>query len=129
MLRDVASTPEDFIECYERALASQLWDKVAPLIRENACVTFSNGSVHKGKSAIQIAFEKNFAAIADEQYRISNIHWIHRSSETAVYIFQFSWSGLINGRPASGAGSGTSVLQRDPSGWQLLAEHLGPAPV
>jgi ketosteroid isomerase-like protein len=120
-------TPDEFIQLYERALASQRWDFVDPLVHDDACVTFSNGKVHIGKAAVQRAFEANFALISDEEYRVSNIYWVHRGTETAVYLFEFNWSGLIGGRPAKGSGRGTSVLQRDESGWRLLVEHLGPA--
>jgi len=120
-----APTPDDFIPLYERALASQGWQAVDPLIHDEVCVTFSNGTVHIGKAAVQRAFKGNFAAIADEEYRISNIRWVHRGSEIAVYLFDFNWSGRIDGRPASGSGFGTSVLHRNDDGWRLLVEHLG----
>lgn len=120
-----APTPDDFIPLYERALASQRWHAVDPLVHNDACVTFSNGTVHVGKAAVQGAFERNFAAIADEEYRISNVRWVHRGPEIAVYLFDFNWSGRIEGRPASGSGRGTSALHRDDAGWRLLAEHLG----
>ena len=119
---------EEFIRAYEQALASQDWGKVNPLVHENACVTFSNGSVHKGKVEVRSAFEKNFSLIKDEKYSISNVHWVKKDSETAVYLFDFSWSGIINDKPASGVGRGTSVLIKENDKWQLLVEHLGPKP-
>jgi ketosteroid isomerase-like protein len=120
--------PEEFIRAYEQALATQDWRNVEPLVHNNACVTFSNGTVHKGKREVQIAFEKNFLLIKDEEYSITNLHWVIKSSETAVYLFDFSWSGLINDRQASGSGRGTSVLVKESDKWQLLVEHLGPKP-
>jgi ketosteroid isomerase-like protein len=124
-----AQAPDEFIPLYERALDSQSWQAVDPLVHDDACVTFSNGTVHVGKAAVQRAFEGNFAAIADERYRISNVRWVHRGSEIAVYLFDFNWSGRVGDRPASGSGRGTSVLHRDDDGWRLLVEHLGPAAV
>jgi ketosteroid isomerase-like protein len=123
-----APTPDEFILLYERALDSQGWHAVDPLVHDNACVTFSNGTVHVGKAAVQRAFEGNFAAIADEEYRISNIRWVHRGAEIAVYLFDFNWTGRVRGRPVSGSGRGTCVLHRDGDGWKLLVEHLGPSP-
>ena len=117
---------EEFIRVYEQALASQDWRNVEPLVHENACVTFSNGAVHKGKMEVKRAFEKNFSLIKDEEYSISNVHWVMKGSETAVYLFDFNWSGMINDKPASGAGQGTSVLIKENDQWQLLVEHLGP---
>ena len=120
-------SPDDFISLYERALASQQWSAVEPLVHPDACVTFSTGAVHKGKAAVREAFERNFSAIEDETYRISNVHWVLRGEDVAVYLFDFDWSGRIDGRAARGAGTGTSVLIRDGHGWKLLAEHLGPS--
>jgi ketosteroid isomerase-like protein len=120
-------TPEEFVGIYERALATQQWASVELLIHENACVTFSNGTVHKGKAAVRTAFEQNFSAITDETYRISNVYWILRTQDVGVYLFDFKWTGRIGGRDAAGGGRGTSVVVRDGDDWKLLAEHLGPA--
>lgn len=119
---------EDFVRRYERALASQDWRSVDPLLHDDVSVTFSDGSVHKSKAAVRAAFERNFEAIADEQYRISNVHWLLQSAAAAVYLFDFHWSGTIQGRPAAGEGRGTAVVVLDRETWRLLAEHLGPAP-
>jgi len=97
--------PEDFIHAYEQALASQDWGQVEPLMHAQACVTFSNGTVHKGKSEVQKAFEHDFLLIHDENYSMTNVHWVLKNTETAVYLFDFNWSGIINDTPASGAGS------------------------
>jgi len=118
--------PEDFSHAYEQALASQDWVRVEPLIHAEACVTFSNGTVYKGKREVQKAFEHNFSLILDENYSMTNVHWVLKNAETAVYLFEFHWSGIINGKPAQGAGRGTSVLIRQGDIWQLLIEHLGP---
>ena len=119
-------SPEEFIQDYERALATQNWMNVDPLVHENACVTFSNGTVHKGKHSVRKAFEGNFASITDETYSISHVHWVIKAAGTAVYLFEFNWSGLINDKPASGSGRGTSVLINENDRWLLLVEHLGP---
>ena len=117
---------EEFIRAYEQALATQNWMNVDPLIHNNACVTFSNGTVHKGKPEVKSAFEKNFSLIKDEEYSITNVHWVTKSSDTAIYLFDFNWTGMINDRQASGSGRGTSVLVKEQDKWQLLVEHLGP---
>lgn len=119
-------TPEEFIHAYENALASQDWGQVEPLVHAEACVTFSNGTVHKGKAAVQKAFERNFSLIRDENYSIRDVHWVLKNDSTAVYLFEFHWSGFIDGKPAQGAGRGTSVLIRQGDAWKLLVEHLGP---
>jgi ketosteroid isomerase-like protein len=118
--------PEEFIRAYEQTLATQDWKHVEPLVHNNVCVTFSNGAVHKGKSEVRKAFENNFSQIKDEEYSITNVYWVIKGAETAVYLFDFSWSGLINEKQASGSGRGTSVLIKESDKWQLLVEHLGP---
>lgn len=120
-------TPDDFLRQYERALRSQQWNQVAPLIHEKACVTFSTGQVYKGKSAVQHAFEGNFSSIEDENYEISNVHWNLHNEQVAVCLFDFTWTGRVGGREVRGAGRGTSVLVQDGESWKLLVEHLGPA--
>jgi len=117
---------EDFIKAYEQALATQDWGQVEPLIHPDACVTFSNGTVHKGRAQVKKAFEHNFSLIKDEKYSMTNVHWVLKNVKTAVYLFDFNWSGVINGKPARGAGRGTSVLVKEGDKWQLLVEHLGP---
>ena len=121
-------TPEEFIDSYERALASQQWSCVDPLVHRDVSITFSTGTVHKGKSDVRSAFERNFVSMKEETYRISNVHWVFRTHEIAVFLFDFHWTGRIDGRPAAGEGRGTSVLIREGDDWKLVAEHLGPAP-
>lgn len=117
--------PEDFIQDYETALATQDWERVAPLMHEDVCVTFSTGSVHKGKSEVGKAFRGNFTVIENESYSITNIHWVSKNNAFAVYLFDFKWKGYISGKPAGGSGRGTAVLINDGGRWQLLVEHLG----
>ena len=117
---------EEFVTAYETALATQNWVEVEPLIHKDACVTFSSGKVHRGKDAVRRAFAGNFGTIADETYRVSNVHWVRKDREYAAYLFDFDWTGLIDGEPASGGGRGTCVLVKAGTSWQLLVEHLGP---
>lgn len=44
---------------YERALATQTRDALAPLIHDDACATFSGSHVHKGKAAVEQALLVN----------------------------------------------------------------------
>jgi len=116
--------PDAFPAAYALALRSQRWELVAPLIHDEACVTFSNGAVHSGKTAVQRAFEANFAAIENEDYRVTDVVWRERANDRASYTFRFAWSGSIAGQPASGAGTGAATLIRTEGGWLLLAETL-----
>ena len=118
-------TPEDFVTKYEEALASQDWNNVEPLIHNDGCVTFSSGTVHKGKTEIQKAFEKNFSLIKNEKYEITNVHWAVKTDSVAAYLFDFSWTGIINDKEAAGYGCGTATLIKSNGVWKLVAEHLG----
>ncbi len=118
---------QQFITDYAAALATQQWPNVAPLIHSDACVTFTNGSVHKGIKAIEDAYTRNFSLIKNEEYAITEVNWIKADDATAVYTFRFKWTGIINGQPASGAGRGTAVIVKHDGRWQLLAEHLSPS--
>ena len=118
-------TPLEFIKSYEEAISAQTWEMVEPLIHDNCVVTFTNGT-YKGKSEVERIFRKNFDLIKEENYQISDIQFVIEKSEYAVFIFKYSWSGLIHGQPAEGGGRGTSVLVRNNGSWQLISEHLGP---
>jgi len=117
--------PEDFIIQYSLALRKQEWKVIEPLVSNSVCVSFSNGKVHKGIVEVRKAFEYNFSKIKNEDYLISNVAWLKKESHFAVYIFEFKWSGLIDGNSAQGNGIGTSVIVKEDSVWKLLTEHLG----
>ncbi len=116
---------EDFIKSYEIALGTQNWKNIEPLISESISVTFSDGTVHFGKNKVQTAFENNFSKIKNEEYLIDNVRWLSRKENFAVYLFDFFWTGIVNGKSVSGNGIGTSVLTKEDGSWKLLTEHLG----
>lgn len=118
-------TPQSQLNQYEKALSTQQWENISPFMHPDICVTFSEGT-HKGITAVEAAFRKTFDLIKDETYTISNIHWIHEDENFAVCLYNFHWSGLINGQMASGGGRGTSVLVNENGNWLILTEHLGP---
>ncbi len=117
--------PEDFTVLYEKALASQDWELVNPLMTEEVSVTFSTGAVHQGKEKVQAAFEHNFKMIKSEKYAMSNIRWTKKTDTYAVFLFEYEWSGYINGNLLGGKGIGTSVIIYEDGHWKLLSEHLG----
>ncbi|GAA4272974.1 nuclear transport factor 2 family protein [Aquimarina gracilis] len=119
---------EEFIKAYENALATQNWKNIEPLVSENVSVTFSDGTIHIGKENVQKAFEGNFNIIKNEKYVIENIKWLVKDKKYAVYLFEFNWTGIIDEKPVSGNGIGTSVLIKEDARWKLLTEHLGRKP-
>lgn len=118
--------PENFVPLYVNALATQEWGNVAPLIHPNCTVTFSNGGCHQGKDKVHEAFQRNFDLIEGEEYSISEVHWVFKGENAAVFTYSFAWSGIIAGKQASGMGRGTLTIIRDDASWKLIAEHLGP---
>lgn len=118
-------TAQEFLQRYEKALATQQWGNIAPLLHPDVCVTFNNGT-YKGIAEVEGAFRRTFALIEDETYTISNVHWIREDDALAVCLYNFHWTGIINGQMASGGGRGTSVLVNENGRWQILTEHLGP---
>lgn len=118
-------TVEDFIKRYEKALATQKWENVSPLIHEKCVVTFSNGNRYYGKEQIEQAFQKNFDLIKGESFSISELSQGVSTEHFAVCTYSYEWSGEIAGEMISGTGLGTSVLMRVDSGWQFVSEHLG----
>lgn len=116
--------PESFIQNYKSALASKNWNLVHPLIHTNVCITFSNGEVHKGIDAVKKAFTTNFTLIENDTYAMSNIEWIMKETNYAIFVFNFAWSGQIKGQQASGSGRGTICLVFENGTWLLLVEHL-----
>jgi len=97
---------------YERALGSHTWDAIAPLIDEGACFVFSE-STYLGKAEIENAIRKTFALIQDETYRIEDVHWVHVQGDSALCVYTFHWSGVIEGQRCQGSGRGTSLLVFD----------------
>lgn len=123
--KEGSMTPIEFIKAYENAISAQEWEMIDPLIHPNCAVTFTNGT-YKGKSEVEGIFRKNFDLIKEEDYKISDVYFVIEEANYAIFIFKYTWSGLIHGQPAEGGGRGTSVLVKDNGGWQLISEHLGP---
>jgi ketosteroid isomerase-like protein len=112
---------------FEDAANSADFDKVAPLIADDAVYWFTDGSF-EGLPAVRRAFEATWDAIHDEVYRIEDVRWIAVSETVAVCIYRFVSSGLVDGRPFSASGRGTNVLARGPAGWKIVHEHLSREP-
>ncbi|MEM7385747.1 MAG: DUF4440 domain-containing protein [Verrucomicrobiota bacterium] len=119
--------PQALLTAYEERLALQSWEAVRDLIDEDAVFIFSEGT-YRGKPAIEKAFRKTFALIKNETYRMSELSWVVETEDTAACEFEFQWTGLIDGKEASGGGRGSSVLRQTKMGeWRITLEHLGPA--
>jgi len=114
------------LEDYVRALNTHRWKSVEPMIDNAAVFIFSEGT-YAGIAAIAEAIQRTFGLISDEHYEVMNQRWTLTTDSVAVCYYDFAWSGMINGRAASGGGRGTSIVHKTPTGRKILHEHLGPA--
>lgn len=117
-------TPDDFMRRYEAATASHDLEATLALIADDAIYLFSNQTSHFGKAEIEAVLRRNFEAIKAETYEIRDLTWLAVSDEVAACLYEFHWSGVFNGQPASGHGRGTSVICRIEGAWQVAHEHL-----
>jgi ketosteroid isomerase-like protein len=116
--------PDAFMRRYAETTDAHRLDATLAMIADDAVYLFSDGTAHIGKAAIANVLARNFAAIGDETYRISDVRWLLRTGDAATCVYVFEWSGIIDGKPASGSGRGTSVLRRDRDSWLMVHEHL-----
>lgn len=112
-----------FMRRYEQATNRHDFDQVAPLIADDASYWFTEGSYH-GIEAIRAAIERTFATIQDEVYRIEELEWVAVADDLAVCRYRFRWTGVVDGKPASGQGRGTNVVTRRHGVWKMRHEHL-----
>lgn len=114
---------EETFALYERMANSVDFDKVSPLIAEDAVYYFTDGRF-EGIEAIKAAFEKTWNTIKDEKYRLTNIRWMGVSDNLAVCIYDFHSQGIVDGRPFTASGKGTNVFSKTDGHWKIVHEHL-----
>ena len=117
-------TPDEFMALYERTTASHDLEGTLALVADDAVYLFSDQSSHIGKPQIRAVLTSNFNAIRNESYQLTNLRWLAISEHLAICIYEFNWSGDIEGTPRSGHGRGTTALRRTDEGWLVLHEHL-----
>jgi ketosteroid isomerase-like protein len=114
---------ETFVEAYEKAANSRDFDRVAPLVADDATFWFTNGTF-EDKAAIRRAFEDTYETIIDEKYSITNVKWVVATYWNAVYTYRFRSEGLVNGQKQIYEGYGTNALKRLDGSWRIVHEHL-----
>ena len=122
-MSDPYAEPTAFMHLYEQATNRHDFNELAPLIAEDATYWFTEGSYH-GIDAIKAAVERTFATILDEVYRLEALDWVAIADDLAVCRYQFHWTGVVDGKPASGQGRGTNVMTKRNGVWKMLHEHL-----
>jgi ketosteroid isomerase-like protein len=110
-MSDLDSEVTSFIHRYEQASNRHDFGQLAPLIAEDATYWFTEGSYH-GTAAIRAAVERTFSTILDEVYGIEELEWVAITDGFAVCRYRFRWTGMVDGKPASGQGRGTNVLTK-----------------
>jgi ketosteroid isomerase-like protein len=114
-----AMSPTEFMCAYEAVTNAHDLDALLELIADDAIYLFSDRTAHIGKPAIRKAILANFEAIQGETYRIQNLKWLASSNDVAACVYEFDWSGTMNGRPVSGGGRGTTVIRCTDGQWKV----------
>lgn len=120
------ASAEQVLALYRERINEHDFDRLRPLISPDAVFWFGDGS-HVGIDAVRVAFEKTWAQLADETYRLDDLVWIARGG-VAVCLYSFHWRASEAGQPVAGQGPGTSILARSAAGWQIVHEHLSANP-
>ena len=120
----MGQTPDQFMQAYEHATANHDLASTLERIDDDAIYLFSNESVHIGKPAVEWVLRHNFEVIKAESYSISNLTWMAQSDDVAACVYDYAWSGTIDGEKMSGFGRGTCVLKRSGDEWRIVHEHL-----
>jgi ketosteroid isomerase-like protein len=119
--------PQDVVAAYEARINSRDFDQLVPLISEAAVFWFNDGSF-AGLEAIRGAFDKTWALAVDERYWLEEKTWVASGEDAASCIYRFRWTAIIEGKPASGGGRGTTVLRKEGDRWKIVHEHLSREP-
>lgn len=122
-MSDLHAELTEFMYQYEQATNRHNFDELAPLIAEDATYWFTDGS-YQGIDAIKAAIERTYATILDEKYKLEELDWVAIADNLAVCRYRFRWTGVVDGKPASGQGQGTNVLTRHNNTWKITHEHL-----
>ena len=114
-----------FMARFEAALATEDFEKVAPLIHPQAVFRFSEGD-HSGMADIRAAMERTWAfEVDDERYYLTDKRVLHSGKGAATVLFTWNWSGdSAEHGPFKITGRGTVQLVRHEGTIKILLEHL-----
>ena len=119
--------PEDILAAYEERINRHDFDLLVPLITPDATFWFTDGS-YSGHAAIRAAFERTWATLNNDTYRLENRRWLAQGDAAAACSYHFVWTTTVDGKPLSGGGRGTTVLRRAFGSWLIVHEHLSADP-
>lgn len=114
-----------FMARFEAALATEDFEKVAPLIHPQAVFRFSEGD-HSGMADIRAAMERTWAfEVDDERYYLTDKRVLRSGKDAATVLFTWNWSGdSAEHGPFKITGRGTVQLVRHEGAIKILLEHL-----
>ena len=109
---------------YQAAANAHDLEATLSMIAQDAIFLFSNQTSYLGKNAIRRAIQTNFDTIKNEKYRTHHVTWLLDANDFALCVYEFDWTGDIDGKPASGSGRGTTAIRRIDGNWRIIHEHL-----
>ncbi|MGY3779081.1 YybH family protein [Isobaculum melis] len=108
---------------YINATNTHDFSEVEKCLAQNAVYWFSDNSCTT-IDAIKEYFEQAWTTVQEEVYQADHVQWIATSSEVATCIYEYKWSGLVNGIHQSGKGRATNIFKQVDQKWLLIHEHL-----
>ncbi len=119
--------PEDTLKQYEEKINVHDFDRLVPLISDDAVFWFNDGS-HSGLEEIRRAFERTWRKFPLESYWLENVNWIAKGENAAGCTYNFCWRATIDGKTISGGGRGTTIFRDHDGIWKIVHEHLSQFP-
>lgn len=132
-MQATAITPDEviaFLHRFEELAMQEDFKLVAGFIHQQAFFRFNDGD-HRGRAAIQAAFEKTWRgdpSIKKARFYLSDITVLTSDVNTASATYTYHWEGAQAGQSFKIQGRGTRVLLRVGQGWQIIHEHLSRFP-
>ncbi len=117
-------SPEEQLNELVRRMNAKDLAGTLELIADDAVYFWSNGASLVGKAAIAEGLRRNFQDIRNDTFETLDVTWILRLENVAACIYEFRWTGDIDGRPAGGGGRGSSMLRKINDDWRIVHEHL-----
>lgn len=130
----MATTPQACMIALVAALIRRDINAVLPLLTDDVVFYYSNGTMLWGKTAFTAAMTSSWARIERYTYETRDPVWLAQSDTVAAVIYGFAWTGVVDGKEASGSGRATRVFRRDRgrwslrTRWRLVHEHLSAGP-
>jgi len=112
------------LNAYIEAINSRDFSQVSKLLHENA-VFYIDNKVQADLKQIAAYHEHFWNTLKDSKFWASDIDVIHSDCKCHVYLYQYKFSGYMDGKFVEGSGRSTDVfVQNDMTEqWQLLHEH------